>query len=68
MKNDLEEVKLITLSEYEVDYSFDVDEPQLPLGKHIIAEFCKKGAIDLATWSRICIMIRLEQRKLTKSR
>ena len=67
MKNDLEEVKLTTLSEYEVDYSFDVDEPQLPLGKHIVAEFCKKGAIDLTTWSRIYSVRRLKQQKLTKS-
>ena len=39
-KNDLEEVKLTTLSEYEVDYSLDAHEPQSPLGKHIVAEFC----------------------------
>ena len=50
MKNDLEEVELTTHSEYEVDYLFDVDEPQLPLGKHIVAEFCKKIAIYLTTW------------------
>ena len=48
-KNDLEKVKLTTLSEYEAEYSFDVHEPLLPLGKHIVAEFCKKGAIDLTT-------------------
>ena len=49
LKNDLEEVKLTILSEYEVEYSFDVHEPLSPLGKHIVAEFCKKGAIDLTT-------------------
>ena len=49
LKNDLEEVKLTTLSEYEVDYSFSVDEPELPLGKHIFAKFCEKRAIDLTT-------------------
>ena len=48
LKNDLEEVKL-TISEYEVGYSFDVHEPRLPLRKHIAAEFCKTGAIDLTT-------------------
>ena len=49
LKNDLEELKQITLSEYKDDYSFDVHEPQSPLGKHIVAEFCMKGAIDLTT-------------------
>ena len=42
-------MKLTTLLEFEVDYFFDVDEFQLPLGKHIVPEFCKKGAIDLTT-------------------
>ena len=49
LKNDLQEVKLTTLSKYEVDYSFHVHEPQLPLGKYIVVEFCKKGALDLKT-------------------
>ena len=49
LKNNLEKVKWTTLSEYEVDYSFDVHEPQSPLGKHIAAEFRKKRAINLIT-------------------
>ena len=40
-------MKLTTLSDYEVDYSFDVHELQSPLGKYIVAEFCKKGDINL---------------------
>ena len=32
-KNNLEEVKLTTVSQYEVNYSLDANEPQLPLGK-----------------------------------
>ena len=49
LKNDLEEVKLTTLSEYKVDYCFDIHEPQSPLGIHIVGEFCKKGTIYLTT-------------------
>ena len=49
LKNDLEEVKLTTLSEYEVDYSFDVHQPQSPLRKNMVAEFYKKESIDLTT-------------------
>ena len=40
--NDIEEVKLTTLSEFEVDYSFDVYEPQLALGKQLLSSARKE--------------------------
>ena len=49
LKDSLQSIKLDNLQDFEVDYSFEVEEPQSPLGKHIIKEFCKKAAIDLTT-------------------
>ena len=58
LKNDLEEVKLINLSKYEVDYSFDVHEPQSPLGKHIYSFWVLQEWsywFNNTMWSRIWI-------------
>ena len=54
--NDIEEVKLTTLSEFEVDYSFDVYEPQLALGKHSCWVLQERSYwFNNTTWSRIWI-------------
>ena len=49
LKLDLESLKMNTLVEFEVDFSFKVDEPDSVLTKHILEEFCKQAAIDLIT-------------------
>ena len=46
---DLESLKMNTLVEFEVFFSFKVDEPDSVLGKVILKEFWKQAAIDLTT-------------------
>lgn len=45
----LSEGVLDTLSEYNVEYSFEIQEPSSDVEKHILNLCAKKGAADLAT-------------------
>ena len=49
LKLNLESLKMNTLVEFEVDFSFKVDEADSVLGKHISKKFCKQATIDFMT-------------------
>ena len=49
LKLALESLKMNTLVEFQVNFTFKVDEPDSVLGKYILKEFCKQAAIDLTT-------------------
>ena len=48
LQNDLSKCKMDSLRKYGVDYSFQVHQPESPLGLYITEQFCKQEASDLA--------------------